>query len=49
MVPTKLASRTRIAFETDRDGIQEIYVMEADGSIETRLTNNPTRADTETS
>ena len=34
---------TRIAFATDRDGIDEnfeIYVMDADGSNQTRLTNN---------
>ncbi|MCK4324384.1 MAG: PD40 domain-containing protein, partial [Armatimonadetes bacterium] len=29
-----------IAFETDRDGNREIYVMEADGSNQTNLTNN---------
>lgn len=31
---------TRIAFESDRDGTSEIYVMKADGSEVTRLTNN---------
>jgi Tol biopolymer transport system component len=32
---------TRIAFATARDGNYEIYVMDADGTHETRLTNNP--------
>jgi len=32
---------TRIAFQTDRDGNVEIYVMNADGSAETNLTNDP--------
>jgi TolB protein len=32
----------RIAFDSDRDGAtEEIYVMNADGSGETNLTNNP--------
>ena len=31
----------RIAFESYRDGNTEIYVMNADGSNQTRLTNNP--------
>jgi TolB protein len=30
-----------IAFETDRDGNPEIYVMNADGSLPRRLTGNP--------
>ncbi len=30
-----------IAFTSDRDGNNEIYVMKADGSEQTRLTNNP--------
>jgi tetratricopeptide (TPR) repeat protein len=34
------ASR-RIAFESGRDGNWEIYVMDADGSGQTRLTDNP--------
>ena len=31
----------QIAFYSERDGNQEIYVMNADGSNQTRLTNNP--------
>jgi TolB protein len=31
----------KIAFESNRDGNEEIYVMNADGSNQTRLTNNP--------
>ena len=31
----------RIAFTSNRDGNGEIYVMNADGSGQTRLTNNP--------
>ncbi|MEW5718746.1 MAG: DPP IV N-terminal domain-containing protein [Chloroflexota bacterium] len=33
----------RILFVSDRDGNVEIYVMNADGSNQTRLTNNPAR------
>jgi Tol biopolymer transport system component len=32
---------TQIAFQTDRDGNFEIYVMNADGSDQRRLTNHP--------
>jgi hypothetical protein len=35
------AQAWRIAFHSDRDGNWEIYVMNADGSGVTRLTNNP--------
>jgi hypothetical protein len=31
----------QIAFDSNRDGNREIYVMNADGSEQTRLTNNP--------
>src|ERR1041385_8283808 len=31
---------TRIVFNSDRDGNREIYVMNVDGSNQTRLTNN---------
>jgi hypothetical protein len=31
----------KIAFQSDRDGNYEIYVMNADGTGQTRLTNNP--------
>jgi Tol biopolymer transport system component len=33
----------RIAFVSDRDGNSEIYVMNPDGSGQTRLTNNPAK------
>jgi uncharacterized repeat protein (TIGR01451 family) len=33
---------TKIAYESDRDGNNEIYVMNADGSGQTRITYNPT-------
>ena len=33
--------QTKIAFESNRDGNWEIYVMNADGSEQTNLTNNP--------
>ena len=35
------AKPARIAFASDRDGNMEIYVMNADGSGQTNLTNNP--------
>lgn len=31
----------KIAFDSQRDGNPEIYVMNADGSGQTNLTNNP--------
>ena len=31
----------KIAFDSNRDGNDEIYVMNADGTGQTRLTNNP--------
>ena len=37
----KLYKRTKIAFASYRDGNHEIYVMNADGSEQTNLTNNP--------
>ncbi len=40
--PTPSAAATdRIAFKSLRDGDWEIYVMNGDGSGQTRLTNNP--------
>ena len=32
---------TRIAFTSDRDGNDEIYIMNADGANQTRITSNP--------
>ena len=32
---------TRIAFYSNRDGNDEIYVMNTDGTDQTRLTDNP--------
>lgn len=32
---------TRIAFQSGRDGNHEIYVMQSDGSAQTRITNEP--------
>ncbi|HEX6315654.1 MAG TPA: hypothetical protein VFZ73_12380 [Gemmatimonadaceae bacterium] len=39
LVPLELTGR--IVFESDRDGNVEVYIMNADGSSQTRLTNNP--------
>ncbi|NIO48438.1 MAG: hypothetical protein GTN73_03215 [Candidatus Aminicenantes bacterium] len=36
-----LLKQTKIAFVSYRDGNAEIYVMNADGSEQTNLTNNP--------
>ena len=36
----------RIAFLSDRDGNVEVYVMDADGSSPTRLTNTPANEET---
>ena len=38
---TESGGGTQIAFMSDRDGNGEIYVMNADGSGQTNLTNNP--------
>ena len=35
----------KIAFKSDRDGNDEIYVMNADGTGQTRLTNTPANDD----
>ena len=32
---------TKIAFTSNRDGNTEIYVMDADGTDQTRITNRP--------
>ena len=34
-------SGLRVGFTTDRDGDDEIYVMDADGTAPVRLTSNP--------
>ncbi len=39
--PIVVSRQSRIAFTSNRDGNDEIYVMNADGSNQTRLTNNP--------
>ena len=39
--PLTLPPTGRIAFQSDRDGGFEIYVMNADGTALSRLTNNP--------
>ena len=36
-----LPDGTQIAFTSNRDGNDEIYVMNANGSSQTRLTDNP--------
>jgi len=38
---TLTPTQGKIAFDTDRDGNTEIYVMNPDGSDQTRITNNP--------
>ena len=35
------ASTSKIAFVSTRDGNREIYVMDADGAAQTRVTNDP--------
>ena len=37
----KLFKQTKIAFQSEREGKADIYVMNADGSEQKRLTNNP--------
>jgi Tol biopolymer transport system component len=38
---TALAATCKVAFQTNRDGNYELYVMGVDGSAQTRITNNP--------
>lgn len=38
-LPSELPAR--IVFDSDHDGNREIYIMDADGSDQTRLTNDP--------
>ena len=44
LAPTPLPPTGRIAFTSDRDENDEIYVMDADGSNQTRLTSNSVEA-----
>jgi|SRR5215207_7168935 len=39
-LPPITAAQEKIAFASERDGNGEIYVMDPDGSNQTRLTNN---------
>ncbi len=39
--PLTAAAQGKIAFTSDRDGNKEIYVMNSDGTNQTRLTNTP--------
>lgn len=39
--PTPIGGGSRIAFTSNRDGNFEIYIMNSDGSNQTRLTNSP--------
>jgi hypothetical protein len=41
--PQPVEKSLKIAFESDRDGNEEIYVMNRDGTNQKRLTNNPGR------
>jgi TolB protein len=41
------ATSQSIAFSTNRDGNQEIYIMEANGANQTNLTNNPSSDDSQ--
>lgn len=43
--PVVAKDGTSMVFESDRDGNDEIYVMNIDGSNPTRLTNRPNRVD----
>jgi hypothetical protein len=40
-VMAQMPQRAQIVFETNRDGNYEIYVMDADGKNQRRLTDNP--------
>lgn len=40
-LPLIAAAQGKIAFLSERDGNHEIYMMNPDGSNQTRLTNNP--------
>ena len=40
-VESPVPAKGKIAFVSFRDGNQEIYVMNSDGTSQTRITNNP--------
>ncbi len=40
-MPTYSPDDIKIAFQSTRDGNDEIYIMNTDGSGQTNLTNNP--------
>ena len=42
-LPTIFTSADQMVFVSDRDGNEEIYLMESDGSTQVRLTDNPVR------
>src|SRR5215216_6362535 len=39
-MPSVLAAQEKVAFESNRDGNFEVYIMNADGSNQTRMTFN---------
>ena len=41
--PSLRQSEPRIVFMSTRDGNEEIYTMNSDGTNQTRITNNPAR------
>src|SRR5947209_12075953 len=43
LTPTEPSTNGKIAFASMRDGNAEIYVMNADGSLQVNLTKNPAR------
>jgi Tol biopolymer transport system component len=40
VLPTALSAQEKIAFTSNRDGNEEIYLMDSNGTNQTRLTNN---------
>ncbi len=45
VIQPSVFSNAEIAFSSNRDGNREIYVMDADGTNQTRLSNNPAHDD----